>query len=748
MVGRSVGGSVGSVVVCPSRADARAGPLVSRRPDRCRTGGVEALGELRVAPGGGEALITRNTAVRDHYDDHSLLLLLLLLLLLPPKHPLTPEEQEPTFVSKLDNKNTISVPFSCKSARISRVESSRDKQRDRKTGRQHSPVMMSASFRATTTTTAENPGHDTEIHHSSERSLLPSSSSEEKQQQQPQEQPQQEPAPAPETVGLLSMTSAAAYGSLTLPPPDSTTTNTIAAAAATTNNNVAWGAHPTRRIEQEDDNDNDNNEPNDSTTSPLLLRRHYCPLPSHISVQAQPPQSFSENHSSGENNNSNNKKNKQWARDDSLALQDDHDNEQDEDDEDDDDDEDQRIVLIRCGCCKLSLPPLRQMALTLSLSINIIITIAKFVAYLQTFSLSVLAALLDSVLDTVSQVVLGYTEHHSSKERSSAFYPAGASRLEAIGVLGIAALMGMASFEVLKDSIVALLSNQSPFVNSSSSSSSNSGGGGGADGPSLSSFWSMLAIVIVKIQLFMLCTRAANKRLLFRTGAAAATTSLEYDDDDDDEDMETGMSAPTDVRVIPTASTAGGEGGGGGTVQLADPTLQALAQDHFNDALSNGVAAVALLFALRQPSLWFLDPIGAICISLYIIYSWFMTGREQIEQLIGKSAPDDFIAELTEIARVFDERIVEVDVVRAYHFGPKFLVEIEIVMPKETSLFESHDVGMELQYEIEAREEVERCFVHIDYQQRPYDEHVVSKVPELREKYRPKGKKLRSVQSV
>jgi hypothetical protein len=40
---------------------------------------------------------------------------------------------------------------------------------------------------------------------------------------------------------------------------------------------------------------------------------------------------------------------------------------------------------------------------------------------------------------------------------------------------------------------------------------------------------------------------------------------------------------------------------------------------------------------------------------------------------------------------------------------------------------------MELQYEIEAQEDVERCFVHIDYETRDYDEHVVSKVPELRE---------------
>jgi Co/Zn/Cd efflux system component len=168
--------------------------------------------------------------------------------------------------------------------------------------------------------------------------------------------------------------------------------------------------------------------------------------------------------------------------------------------------------------------------------------------------------------------------------------------------------------------------------------------------------------------------------------------------------------------------------------QMADPTLEALAQDHWNDCLSNGVAAVALVFAARDRQLWFLDPIGAIVISLYIIYSWFTTGKEQIEHLTGKSAPEEFIEELVDLANGFDERIT-VDTVRAYHFGPKFLVEIEIVMDASTLLFESHDVGMELQYEIEGREEVERCFVHIDYQTRPYDEHVVSKVPELRDKY-------------
>lgn len=316
---------------------------------------------------------------------------------------------------------------------------------------------------------------------------------------------------------------------------------------------------------------------------------------------------------------------------------------------------------------------LRRIALELSLYCNMFITFTKLVAYVKSMSLSVLAALLDSVLDVVSQVVLNYTEKHSSMQRSSAFYPAGASRLEPIGVLTCAALMGMASFEVLKESFEALF-YQEKFLEDLTLQQA------------YFSLWSMVSIVVIKLLLLGLCQKASHKRSY----------------------------------------------GTSKSVQYADPTLEALAKDHWNDVLSNGVSAVALSLAMFSPSLWWVDPVGAVIISLYIIYSWYHTGQEQIEHLTGKAAPQEFIEELLHLAEHFDERMV-VDICRAYHFGPKFLVELEVVMPKQTLLKESHDLGMELQYVIEAREEVERCFVHIDYEIRDYDEHVVSKVPELRE---------------
>jgi len=363
---------------------------------------------------------------------------------------------------------------------------------------------------------------------------------------------------------------------------------------------------------------------------------------------------------------------------------------------------------------------LRRLALDLSLYVNLFILVTKLYAYLTTLSLSVLAALVDSILDVVSQLVLNYTERHSSLSRSSALYPAGASRLEPVGVLTCAALMGMASFEILKESIESLVYDGDVMSHSIDEEHEE---GVFMSRHELASVLSMTSIVFVKLMLFILCEKAIPTKIVTSSHSVTETDSL----------MVASVSSPA-TTITSTFAVESQIEGGQQTVKASDPTLEALALDHWNDCLSNLVAAIALLLTLASPKLWFLDPIGAILISVYIIHSWYETGKEQIEQLTGKSAPNEFIQELSELASNFDERMV-VDHLRVYHFGPKFLVEVEVVLPKDTLLFESHDLGMELQYEIEGREEVERCFVHIDYERRPYDEHVVSKVPELRAKY-------------
>eukprot|EP00931_Biecheleriopsis_adriatica_P064640 TRINITY_DN39391_c0_g1_i2.p1 TRINITY_DN39391_c0_g1~~TRINITY_DN39391_c0_g1_i2.p1 ORF type:complete len:241 (-),score=33.46 TRINITY_DN39391_c0_g1_i2:131-853(-) len=150
-------------------------------------------------------------------------------------------------------------------------------------------------------------------------------------------------------------------------------------------------------------------------------------------------------------------------------------------------------------------------------------------------------------------------------------------------------------------------------------------------------------------------------------------------------------------------------------------SLDAVAQDHRNDVVSNGAALLAAGMG-SNPSFWISDPIGASLISLWIIWAWIATGKEQADLLVGKAADPAFLSVVRELAETHDPQAT-LDIVRAYHFGPKFLVEIELVMPRDTPLEKSHDVGILLQHKIESLDDCERCFVHIDYQHREVDDH-------------------------
>ena len=159
-------------------------------------------------------------------------------------------------------------------------------------------------------------------------------------------------------------------------------------------------------------------------------------------------------------------------------------------------------------------------------------------------------------------------------------------------------------------------------------------------------------------------------------------------------------------------------------------SIEAMAQDHINDCLSNGVAVVCVFFATLPgvgDTLWWLDPAGAILISVYIMWSWYETGSEEIEKIVGKAANQDMIDLLTKIGNTHDDNLT-VDILRCYHFGEQFLVEMEVILPAEMALKDTHDIGMSLQYKLEKVPEVERAFVHIDYKKRAYDEHVNSRV--------------------
>ncbi|KAL6729331.1 hypothetical protein Aduo_000398 [Ancylostoma duodenale] len=146
-----------------------------------------------------------------------------------------------------------------------------------------------------------------------------------------------------------------------------------------------------------------------------------------------------------------------------------------------------------------------------------------------------------------------------------------------------------------------------------------------------------------------------------------------------------------------------------------------LAIDQRNDCITNLVALAGAYIGHRY---WkYADPIGATCVSGFIIITWLMTVREQIPLLIGKTADPQLINRIVNVAISHDDRIKHLDTVYVYHFGANFLVELHVVMDREISLCDAHDVSETLQNKLEQLSFVERAFVHCDYQF-DGDEHV------------------------
>ncbi|KAI0800583.1 CDF manganese transporter [Fomes fomentarius] len=149
--------------------------------------------------------------------------------------------------------------------------------------------------------------------------------------------------------------------------------------------------------------------------------------------------------------------------------------------------------------------------------------------------------------------------------------------------------------------------------------------------------------------------------------------------------------------------------------------VQVLWEDHRNDLYINGFGV--LMSAGGSKIIWYLDPLGAMMIAAGVILSWGQTIYEQFELLAGKSAPREFLQLLIYKAVTYAEEIKQIDTVRAYHSGPDYFVELDVVMDADTPLWKSHDISEELQEKIEALPGVERAFVHVDHETRHTPEH-------------------------
>lgn len=155
--------------------------------------------------------------------------------------------------------------------------------------------------------------------------------------------------------------------------------------------------------------------------------------------------------------------------------------------------------------------------------------------------------------------------------------------------------------------------------------------------------------------------------------------------------------------------------------------VRAYAKDHYFDVVTNVVGLLAAV--LGDKFYWWLDPAGAIALAIYTITNWSGTVIENAVSLVGQSAPPEFLQKLTYLV-IRHPRVKRVDTVRAYTFGVLYFVEVDIELPEDLPLKEAHTIGETLQIKIEKLPEVERAFVHLDFECEHKPEHsVLSRLP-------------------
>ncbi|WWC88337.1 uncharacterized protein L201_003247 [Kwoniella dendrophila CBS 6074] len=150
--------------------------------------------------------------------------------------------------------------------------------------------------------------------------------------------------------------------------------------------------------------------------------------------------------------------------------------------------------------------------------------------------------------------------------------------------------------------------------------------------------------------------------------------------------------------------------------------VQALAQDAENDVFFNMMSLafpwIGSFFAWRL-----LDPIGGMVLSTYIIFEWIKTLLQNFANLSGKSASKDQITRVLYLVSRFNP-VLEIADVECYHIGDDLIVEIDVILPRSSSLHFAHDVGETIHLD-----GVIRAYVHCDYSSQNPAQHTSRPAP-------------------
>lgn len=141
------------------------------------------------------------------------------------------------------------------------------------------------------------------------------------------------------------------------------------------------------------------------------------------------------------------------------------------------------------------------------------------------------------------------------------------------------------------------------------------------------------------------------------------------------------------------------------------PAINATAFDSLMDVAVAFAALIGLAGTFFGHA-W-LDPAAGLLISVWIMYTGYRIGMDNIDYLMGRS-PDPWLLKQIKEAALDVPGVEGLGSVKAHYVGPFIHVEIQIRVDKGLPTEESHAIGEEVSNRVESISTIEKSFVHID----------------------------------
>jgi len=147
--------------------------------------------------------------------------------------------------------------------------------------------------------------------------------------------------------------------------------------------------------------------------------------------------------------------------------------------------------------------------------------------------------------------------------------------------------------------------------------------------------------------------------------------------------------------------------------RVKSSAMVANAWHHRSDALSSLPVAVAVLGTKIQPSWTFLDHVGALVVSLFILQAAWKIFWPALKQLTDVGASKEELEELYDMIKHIDG-VRDVHALRTRNIGPGLQVDLHLQVDPELSVRDGHDLAGIAKHRLLEHENVVDVLIHIE----------------------------------